>query len=391
MTGLVLPRLISCDEAGFTGNRLLDQAQPYFAYASVDLSLDEASVVIADIRARHQLQMSELKASKLMRRRRGRAIIAEILAAIDGRYIATLYDKRLSLAAKFFEYIYEPVLKDNNILFYRHNLHRYVATFIYTMLVASGTGAEAIVLEFETFMRSLDPADAPSLFCGNSATAFDAMLDPILRFARGYNVIIAQDTHDLRLSGDTGKWILDLSLSAVTDHLRIWGERYPILEVVCDDSKPLRALAGVYDVMVNRPDAVYMDLFSKRHRITWNMSKPIEFASSASNPAVQMADIVAGATAAAGIHKDDADFQEVVEPISRHMAEECILPDFEYINLEGDEAPVNGLILHELAHRADNGYDPLHGMEAYYAFAKTNLPEYRRITALERDGGTETV
>ncbi|WP_439373145.1 hypothetical protein [Bradyrhizobium sp. DASA03120] len=39
---VALPRLISCDEAGFTGNNLLDPDQPMFSYASHDLTLAEA-------------------------------------------------------------------------------------------------------------------------------------------------------------------------------------------------------------------------------------------------------------------------------------------------------------------------------------------------------------
>lgn len=49
--------------------------------------------------------MEELKAAKLLKRPRGRAIIAEALERIEGRYIVTLYDKRLSLGAKFFKCI----------------------------------------------------------------------------------------------------------------------------------------------------------------------------------------------------------------------------------------------------------------------------------------------
>lgn len=173
--------------------------------------------------------MSELKAAKLLKRPRGRAIISEILERIDGRYITTLYNKRLSLAAKFFEYIYEPVLQRNNMLFYHHNLNRFVANYLYMQMIASGEGAEELAVQFERFMRSLDPADAPSLFGDADPQHFSLLLGPILRFARGYNVIIAQETRGLQLTGDTGKWVLDLTISAVTDHLRAWGERYSLL------------------------------------------------------------------------------------------------------------------------------------------------------------------
>lgn len=39
-----------------------------------------------------------------------------------------------------------------------------------------------------------------------------------------------------------------------------------------------------------------------------------------------------------------------------------ILPDFDIIDLAGDEAPVNMLVLEELADRADRGMDPLLGI-----------------------------
>lgn len=201
-----------------------------------------------------------------------------------------------------------------------------------------------------------------------------------MRFARGYNVIIAQETRGLQLTGDIGKWVLDLTISAVTDHLRAWGERYSLLEVVCDDSKQLHALASIYDGMVNRPDPVYINVFGKRRRLTWNMAKPIAFASSAENPEVQLADLVAGATAAIAAHEDNDDFRPLREAVFPHLSEECILPDLSIIDLAGDEAAVNALVLEDLAFRADNGLDPLFGMEAVYLTAKATLPEFRRMT-----------
>jgi hypothetical protein len=230
-------------------------------------------------------------------------------------------------------------------------------------------------------MRSLDPVDAPTLFGDADPQHFSMLLGPILRFARGYNAVIARETRGLQLTGDNGKWVLDLTISAITDHLRVWGERYPLLEVVCDDSKPLRALAGIYDVMVNRPDPIYIDTLGKHRRLTWNMAGPIAFASSAVNPAVQIADLVAGTTAAVAIHEDDNEFRPLKEAVFPHLSEECILPDLGFIDLSGDEAPVNALVLEELADRADRGIDPLIGMEAVYAVAKATLPKFRRMIA----------
>lgn len=42
--------LISFDESGFTGPNLLRDDQPIFAYAAVDLTVEEATELIAEIR-----------------------------------------------------------------------------------------------------------------------------------------------------------------------------------------------------------------------------------------------------------------------------------------------------------------------------------------------------
>ncbi len=372
MSGLLTAQLISCDEAGFTGNNLLNPEQPFFSYASHDLSLREAEDLIRRVRAKHSPQIPELKAAKLLKSARGRKLILDVLDALSGRYIVTLYDKRYSLAAKLFEYLYEPVLQSNNALFYRHKVHQFVAMFFFMLM--RDKSIEGLAGEFEAFMRSLDPADAPTLF--GSQVGANPMIGQILRFVRGYNVIIAQEIRDLGRS-KSGKWILDLTGAAVSSHLASWGQRHPLIEVVCDDSKPLRALSGLHDVMVNRPDIVHVEMFGKRRALTWNMSKPLAFASSAAHAGVQLADMLAGITAAVpGGGRELADHGQRLEG---HFHDDCVLPDFDIMDLESDEAPVCWFVLEELATRAENGEDPLEGMETVFAFAKASLPQFRRF------------
>lgn len=371
MSNLLVPRLISCDEAGFTGNNLLNSDQPFFTYASHDLSLAEADDLIRLVRSRHPVQMPELKASKLLSSRRGRALIADVLDAMKGHYIVTLYDKRVSLAGKLFEYLYEPVLQANNMIFYSHNTHRFVA--MYFFMLTQGNSLEGLAEEFELFMRSLDPADAPTLFGTHEAA--NPLIGQILRFVRGYNVTIARETRELGRS-QAGKWILDLTASAIFSHLAAWGQRHPLIEVVCDDSKPLREMDGTLDVMVNRPDVVHVEMLGKRRALTWNMSRPLAFASSANHSGIQLADLIAGSTAA--IPGGAAELAELGARIEPHMHEDCIFPDFQVLDLAGDEAPVNWVILEELASRADRGEDPLEGIGVMFELAKASLPQFRK-------------
>jgi hypothetical protein len=109
---------IFCDEAGHTGPDLLRTDQRFFAYGSVAIPDDEAKEIIQKIVRDHPVQMPELKATKLIRSVQGQTIISEIVKAADGRFAVNVYEKLLALCAWIFEYIYEPVFRQNTRLFY---------------------------------------------------------------------------------------------------------------------------------------------------------------------------------------------------------------------------------------------------------------------------------
>jgi hypothetical protein len=157
--------------------------------------------------------MPELKATRLLKTERGRDLLHDVLEQVEGRYIASIIDKRLSLMAKLFEYIYEPALQSNNLIFYRNNLHKFVVNFLYFGLY--NEPLEGLAAEFEAFISSLDPARAPTLLGSAPGSVTIALVEPLIRFARGYNVAIARETRGLQ----SGKWILDLSSTALFSHL----------------------------------------------------------------------------------------------------------------------------------------------------------------------------
>ena len=156
MTTQTLAHTIYCDEAGFTGNNLLDEQQPAFAYASVAIEETEADRIVRRLRKGSRLQASELKGARLAKSTRGRAAILDALGYIRGRYIATFHHKKFSLACKFFEYVYEPVLARYNSLFYKHGFHRFVAALIYMNFILKDEPTTNLVEQFEKFMRSAE-------------------------------------------------------------------------------------------------------------------------------------------------------------------------------------------------------------------------------------------
>jgi hypothetical protein len=155
---------IACDEAGHTGPELLDRDQRYFAYSSVAIGDDEAFEIISKARTDHPVQMPELKASALMGSARGRRLVAALLEAMDERYVVSVTDKLLALCGWFFEYIYEPVYQDNPFLLYEKNLHRFVVMYTYIWMTDPESQAQTTIAQFQRYMRSRNPADAPFLF-----------------------------------------------------------------------------------------------------------------------------------------------------------------------------------------------------------------------------------
>jgi hypothetical protein len=107
------------------------------------------------------------------------------------------------------------------------------------------------------------------------------------------------------------------------------------------------------------------------------MSTPIEFESSAKHMGVQLADLIAGVVSVVPHAGDQPEILELAEMVFPSILPESIMPDFDVLDLDGDEAPVNWLVLEELAVRADRGADPLEGMALFYQVARESLPHFR--------------
>jgi hypothetical protein len=375
-------RLISCDEAGFTGPELLNEDQPFFVYAAVDLTPTEAQAIIDRTRTIHRVQAPELKSKVLRKRSNWPRIAGEIACAAEGRALVISFDKRLNLAGKAFEYLFEPVLEDNNLLFYRNNLHRFVMNALHRVMLDSGEGVDQLTVELQEFMRSFDPAVAPAIFAprGRRDEA-SIVLDCLLRFARGYASRIERRTAHLRAGeSDIGKWALDLTSAAIFSLvMRGWGHHYHTIDLLCDDSKPLHAIASFFDNFVGRTDGT--EITDGRRNVTMraNLARPIVFGSSAENPTLQIADILAGATADVLKNPGDPDFAWLDGWMDRHLHEDHVHPDDEVIDTRAIEPRMNLAILRELARRADRGVDPLAGMEDVYAaaYARFRTPASR--------------
>ena len=222
-----------------------------FAFSSVVISDAEAFEIIRKTRTDHPVQMLELKASRLLATERGQKLIAALLAAIDGQYVVSVNDKLLALCGWFFEYIYEPVYQENPELLYQKDFHRFIAMYSYLWMTEPSSDARRAIEEFQEYMRSRDPADAPFLFENPRPPLSDAgtehPFESVLRFAYGYRHITTADNARLDIVlPDQARWTLDLSAAALWSHLNYWGRTGKLLSVRCDTSKPLKSIAAKF-------------------------------------------------------------------------------------------------------------------------------------------------
>lgn len=357
--------LISCDEAGFTGPALLDPAQPYFVYASHDLSVAESKTLIGDIRVKFRIQAAELKSQGLKRRNDWAAICEMVTARCAGRVIVSASDKKVALAGKVFEYLFEPVLEKNNALFYTIDFHRFIMNAVHEVLSKADSPYSELATQMQQFMRSFDPEAAPSLF-GSAGGRHPVMMERILSFCRGYAEIIAERTSHLRPGNSTtGKWALDLTTTSLFSLILTgWGHRHDRLTVLCDESKPLKESSDILDGFINRQGEEKLEAGRRQVAIRANLTGPVQFGSSLTHPTLQVADLLAGITAFALSNEVKPAIQSWV---TDHMHGDYIMADPSLSSRASPTGKLGRSVLKELARRAAAGEDPLADMPRFVA------------------------
>ena len=366
------------DEAGYTGNNLLDPEQPVFVYAGVAIDNQRASQIHADARARFQINADELKGANLLRHRRGRDAISWILAECTQFSHIVVADKEYTLAGKFFEYICEPVLASQNSLFYSIEFHKFVATFLYCSYKSRDPNASAILTNFAEMMRSMDPEKLENVLSSLDNLDQSNPMGKILLFACCHRNRIEDAIRMLSESGRMGNWSLELSTTALHWLLASWGEDYEVLDVYCDDSKPLQASLSFLKHLIGREDKSYIWIGERRTpSVIYNLAEPIHLVDSKHYPGIQIADVLSSSLNHA--------LRTPNEKISREwlkITEDAIIyniyPESRQIDLKQECAFINNIVLEELLNRSLMGQDLFQDMSSFISHIKALYPEYVR-------------
>lgn len=356
---------IYCDESGFTGNNMSNEDQPHFSYVGINISEEYAAEKIINFTKKHNIRQEEIKGQSLLSKsNRYKEAVGELFIELLEKTKITVSLKKYSLACSFFEYIFEPLIAEKNSLFYESGFHQYIANTIYWNSYGNNKTANDMLLEFEKFMRNKEN-NVLSLFDKKSTVSFD--ISHIIEFASIHRDKIIEEFQGL---GASQKWILDNSMTLLYHVLCEWTVDIGELTVVCDESKPLKAIADTFEAFVNRKDQFWREMNGKKYPSIPHLSKNISFENSKNNPGLQLADIMASTTTYILNHRNTCSYaQNWIDSLLPHISL-AIVPDLEYFSISNADLWRNVLILEELIRRSRANKDLLYGIEKEFLLAQ---------------------
>lgn len=369
-----LPQEIYCDESGFTGNDLLNKSQPYFTYASIAIRNEEAKAFVKQLISDFNIQGGELKGQRLLKYNKGKKTITKILENYHNKIQVSVFHKTYNLACKFFEYIFEPVIQKNNLLFYKIGFHKFISNILYLELKARSQYAEDIFDEFEKFIRRFDISELRFLSSSIVLPNISPILDDIKSFYLYNQRAIIEEIDSLRSYG-VGKWALDLTDTALFNQLAEWGLRFDQLDVYCDKSDPLEHKKEMFMVMINREEKLYNTLLDKTRPLTFNLVREIQFVDSKSFPGIQIADTIAATFAYIFGGGNDDYINEWRKYLPYSLSPISVLPEIDKVDLNTLSAKINVLLLKEVVFRSKKFMPILDGLPEFIEHTTNYLIE----------------
>lgn len=364
------------DESGFTGENLLHEDQTTFAYSSINIDPQEAEAFVMDTIEQHRIQNGELKAVKLIRRDRGKKLIVNILEKFQDKIKISIHDKKFALSAKFFEYIFEPVLAQKSSLFYQLNFHKYIANYIYTAYIVKDNLVVDMINIFEKLMREKSSNYLDELIQLSikeqyvNCKSYDNIMK-IISFIKIHRDTIYKEVQDLP------SWTVDLSITSLNALFSDWGTLKQPIVAYCDNSKPIDEQKEIFNGMMGRTDIIYSSLFTSEDNpipITYNL-KEIKLVDSKEYHGVQIADIIATASSYCfKINQQEDEFiKKVRSLLSPTIVFGSVFPDFSQIDLRQVDVQLNSLIFEELIERSKEQVSVLNDIEFYITNTRKTL------------------
>lgn len=288
---------IYCDEAGNTGAALLDKAQPVFVLSSLDYSDQEATELLACV---DSSQGAEAKFTSIKKNERGKKRLIEFFNQphlTSSRVKTTVFHKQYMVITKLVDIIVETLAHEDGFDLYERGGNIALANLhYYAMPVYCGRERFHYFLEsFVEMIRKKDKSAIEKFFycawqlhslCINEE--FRSMLAPFLVAEHSINDILENINY---LS-------IDPAVPSFFNHCVAWGEQYGAeFDVLHDESKPLYAERETLRMFMDKTIPPTEIGYDRRKFVFPLKAKSLEFGNSRKFPQLQMADLVASASA----------------------------------------------------------------------------------------------
>ena len=374
-----IKKTIYLDEAGATGNHLMDPEQPFFVYASPGLKEDEASAIHSEMVNRFRTQGPELKGASLTKHQPGREAILWLWNEVASRSKVAVAEKTFALAGKFFEYMFEPTVARGNSLFYSIEFHNFIANYLYISYKSGEADTMKMFKDFEDLMRTHEPDDVDEVLSPLDHLNTSNLLGAMLAFCLCNQNSIKNEIKLLRDLDEGTRWDLELSQTMVHWLLAFWGEEFEGLEVYCDESKPIKSNMQMFNQFIGRKDKAYIRLGGNpRPSFVYNLSGPIKLVDSKKYPGVQITDVLASSIAYS-LKNEGEEFSNQCMGLASDSITVAIAADPEEYQPNRDKGSLNTLVLLELLERSVRGEDLIDGMREYILLQNFMMPEFREF------------
>ena len=201
------------DESGFTGYNLLDDRQPVFAIASVDLDAGFSEALLRDAFPRYK--GDEFKFSKLWRSKVNRGQFPEFGRLMNlhfDRAFIWRVDKRFAVLTKLIDFLVEPIVQDAGFDFYAGGFSLNFANYVHFGLanIVSNSMHKRLLQSYQNFSRNpsiltLELLEKDLTHIAENSDdrmkgIFDLMVTGTQRFTEYYNIENFKGSDELQLT-----------------------------------------------------------------------------------------------------------------------------------------------------------------------------------------------
>lgn len=287
--------IIYCDEAGNSGENLLDKEQPFFVLASNDFGRSEAILLLDHV---YSPQGGEPKFKTLKKTSDGIRRLTRLLAdprLNNNRVVIDVYHKRFMVVAKMVDLIAETLIHETDGDLYLRGANLAMSNMLYYCMptFCGELVTDRFLRSFTDLMRQRTEAHAAAFFRegqamleASSNEEFKVVLrpftDPLVRevWFEGINPLA-----------------LDPAIPALFQHINAWGIRKPDrFRVIHDRSKPVLASQQIFENMMAHNEEQSALIGYDRRQFKFPLrAESLEQGDSLEHPQLQLADLCAGA------------------------------------------------------------------------------------------------